>query len=109
LTYSLTFAYIALFLFCGHIFEKVAVKSLSLGGWGMGMKPRYIEVDDALAPFMGVDRNQRIAIPGKAEFLYRKLVLKDPAFNDVDPTFAEGRDRLYYPQEEPDATGTMRP
>ncbi|MEZ0228409.1 MAG: hypothetical protein ACAI25_07265, partial [Planctomycetota bacterium] len=69
LTYSLTFAYIGIFLFCGHVFEKVAVKSLSLGGWGMGMKPRYIEVDDALAPYMGLPAKQRIAIPGKAEFL----------------------------------------
>jgi hypothetical protein len=110
LTYSLTFAYIGLFLFCGHIFEKVAVKSLTAGNsWGMGMKPRYIEVDEALAPYMGLTAKQRIAVPGKGEFLYHKLVLKDPAFNDTDPTFAEGRERLYYRQEELDAAGVMRP
>lgn len=109
LTYALTFAYVGIFLFCGHMFEKVAVKSLSIGGFGMGMKPRYIEVDDSLASYIGLPAKQRIAVPGKAEFLYRRLVLKDPAFNDVDTTFAEGRERLFYPQVEADAIGNMQP
>lgn len=101
LTYSLTFAYLAIFLFCGHIFEKVAVKSLTAGeSWGMGMKPRVLPVPDDKAPYMGLapGLNQRVAIPGKGEYLYRKLVLKDPAFDDTD---SFGVDRLYYPQNEP--------
>ena len=110
LTYSLTFAYIGIFLFCGHIFEKVCVRSLTAGeSWGIGNKPRYIVVDDSLAPYMNLDKGQRIAIPGKGEFLYQKLVRKNPAFNDVDPQSPERPERLFYKQEEPDATGKMRP
>src|SRR5262249_7176886 len=33
LTYGLTFTYMAIFCFCGHMFEKVATKSLSIGWW----------------------------------------------------------------------------
>jgi hypothetical protein len=110
LTYSLTAAYIGIFLFCGHNFEKVCVRSLTAGdSWGIGNKPRYIVVDDSLAVYMNVDKGQRIAIPGKGEFLYQRLVAKNPAFNDVDNSRQEGRDRLFYKQEEPDARGEMRP
>jgi len=109
LTYSLTFAYLGIFLFCGHIFEKVCVKSLTAGdSWGMGMKPRYIEIDDSLAPYMGLPPKQRIAIPGKGEFLYQRLVVNNPAFKDEDRNFSEGRERLFYAQVEPDAMGEKR-
>ena len=109
LTYALTFGYIGIFVFCAHIFEKVTVKSLSVSGWGMGMKPRYVEPDPDTAATIGVDARQKIAIPGRGEYLYRQLVLKDPAFNDHDQKYQEGKERLFYPQMEPDAAGNMVP
>lgn len=104
LTYSLTFAYICLFLFCGHVFEKVAVKSLSLGGWGMGHKPRIIEAGSLARELHVADERQKIAIPGKAEFLYKKLVTMDPYFagdESRETVAGETRDVLYYEQTDP--------
>jgi hypothetical protein len=96
LTYGLTFSYMLIFCFCGHLFMKVATKSLSLGWWGMGAGPQITEVDKDTADTLGVGAKQRVAIPGKAEFLYHRLVLDDPIFNDHDGD----RDVLYYPQRE---------
>ncbi|MBI3723173.1 hypothetical protein HY251_04345 [bacterium] len=101
LTYALTFAYIAVFLFCGHVFLRVSVKSLSIGNWGMGRKTQIIPADGQLANKIGgIREKQRIAVPGKAEFLYRRLVIEDPVFTQKDPVTKQ--DVLLYPQVEPD-------
>src|SRR5262249_5783264 len=100
------FAYMGIFLFCGHLFEKVATKSLSLGWWGMGAGPQVVEADKDLAEAVGgIDVHQRIAVPGKGEFLYRRLGLNDTAFTEKDAT---GNDVLYYEQWEPDAAGQKK-
>lgn len=99
LTYALTFTYMGIFCFCGHLFEKVAAKSLSVGWWGMGHNSQIVEADKETADSLGnIAIKQRIALPGKAEFLYHRLVLDDKTFNDRDGD----RDVLYYPQYEAD-------
>src|SRR5207248_1755529 len=108
-TYGLTFTYMGIFCFCGHVFEKVATKSLSVGPWGMGHNTQYVDVDKDIEAGVGTvkaEKGQQIALPGKAEFLYRRLVLKDPVYNDHDEN---GRDVLYYKQTEVDGAGAEHP
>jgi hypothetical protein len=106
LTYGLTFTYMAIFFFCAHAFEKVATKSLSVGWWGMGAKTYTDTVDKELAEAIGnIEPGQAIALPGKGEFLYHRLVLRDKVFNETDAT---GNDVLYYPQFETDTQGNRK-
>jgi hypothetical protein len=101
LTYGLTFAYMGIFVFCGHVFEKVAVKSLSMGNYGIGNGPKVFEVDEALARELGVNPKQRIAIPRKGEFFMRREVLNDPSFT-LKVGINKDQDALFYPQLEED-------
>jgi hypothetical protein len=93
LSYLATFLYVALFLFFGQWFLKVSVKSLSVGGWGLGSSEQVVEVDKDVREKLGLSSTMRlhsVAIPGKGDYFYRNLIGGDFQADD--------KGRIYYRQ-----------
>lgn len=104
LTYGLTFAYILIFLFFGNRFLEVSVKSLGVRWWGMSHEARPIKppLEKELASTIGIQITDEARLPGKAEYLYKRYVLKDPKWTGskiLYPQLVDGQlqDRDIYP------------
>lgn len=76
LTTFATVAYLSLVLFFGSWFLKVSVKSLAIGGWGMGATPRAVEVDEKLAEKLELPKVHKVMLPGKGDFIYQRVIYK---------------------------------
>ncbi|HBP22510.1 MAG TPA: hypothetical protein DEA08_32615 [Planctomycetes bacterium] len=69
--------YLSLVLFFGQAFLRFSVKSLTVGGWGLGDKPRVIEVDDEQRKELDLPASiQYVMVPGKGDYLYGRLIGK---------------------------------
>ena len=79
LTTGASVLYVCLVVFFGGWMLKVSVKSLSVGGWGMGQHPVVVEVDEEIKAIIskelpdGVDPDL-ILLPGKGDFLYNSVI-----------------------------------
>jgi hypothetical protein len=80
LTYGLTFGYLTIFLFFGNLFLKVSVHSLAVRWWGMSHEARvYPQAGQELATKLGgMSASDEARLPGKAEYLYNRIIKKDP-------------------------------
>jgi hypothetical protein len=77
LAYTATFLYIGVFLFFAGWFTKVSVKSLTVGGWGLGANERLVEPDADMRTRLGISKTmdvRTIALPGAGDFLYKRIV-----------------------------------
>jgi hypothetical protein len=80
LTLSAIFMYLTLVVFFGQAFLRVSVKSLAIGGWGLGNKPRVVDVSDMSDPERKKSKvpagMQFVLVPGKGDFLYNRVIGK---------------------------------
>jgi hypothetical protein len=90
LAYLATFLYIGVFLFFAGWFTKVSVKSLTVGGWGLGANERVVEPDFDMRAALGISKTmdlRTIALPGEGEFLYKRIVYGEYKPNDSGHIF----------------------
>ncbi|MGE0712722.1 MAG: type II secretion system protein GspG [Planctomycetota bacterium] len=80
LTLLATVMYLGLVIFFGQLFLRLSVSSLAIGQWGLGRKPRVVDVRD----LSDAQRKERkipagmhyVLVPGKGDYLYNRVIGK---------------------------------
>lgn len=90
LTTTAILLYLTVIVFFGNRALQLSVRSLSVGWWGAGVAARTVELDRDERVALGLpDAIKQVHLPGKADFLYRRVILGQWAGEDH---------KVHYPQ-----------